>query len=509
MSQAEPNSRLVLAVLAACVGAVATCGIVYQLIVGTISTYLMGNSTFQFSLTIGLFMSAYGIGSFLSTRVEEHLAEWFVATEIALGLVGGTASAVLFYLYATSDLFEVGRVMLIAIIGTLVGLEIPLLIRITESHRRNLRLTVGQMMGFDYVGALVGGIAFPVVLLPMWGLLGASFVVGLCNTVVAIASALVFHDLAHRRKLYGAAAAVVVILAGAFMGEPEIERRIEGALYEDEVVYLEQSEYQRLVVTKHADDVRLYLDGSLQLSSRDEYRYHEVLVHPAATRVPQLRRVLILGGGDGMALRELRNYPQIEDVTLIDLDAAVVTLAQTHPELRKMNTGAFEALQPRLLHEDAFTWLQEAEGESFDLIVVDLPDPHNESLAKLYSVAFYRSMARRLAPNGLIVAQLGSPFFARQTYWTAVRTMEKAGLKTRQFHVQVPSFGEWGFALASPSHIPDAPGRELSGRYYDTRYDAELFRFPPDMAAPALLEPNTLIRPVIVDRFRADWRHWN
>lgn len=509
MTESERQSRRVLLALTACVGAVAMCGIVYQLIVGTISTYLLGNSTFQFSLTIGLFMSAYGVGSFLSTRVEKNLTQWFIATEIALGLFGGTASFVLFYLYATTELFEVGRVVLIAIIGTLVGLEIPLLIRISEEHRKNLRVTVGQMMGFDYIGALVGGLAFPLVLLPIWGLLGASFLVGLCNTLIALLTILAFGKLLQRRRgLIAASVCVIGVLGGALMFDGEIERRIEGSLYEDAVVYLEQSEYQRLVVTKHGDDVRLFLDGSLQFSSRDEYRYHEVLVHPAASRVGQLRDVLVLGGGDGLVLRELRHYPEIESVTLVDLDAAVVELGKTHPEIRKLNTDAFEALQPEVLNTDAFTWVAETDRE-FDLVIIDLPDPHHESLAKLYSIAFYRSLRERLRADGILVAQLGSPFFARQTFWTAVRTLEKSGFEPKPFHVQVPSFGEWGFAMASPAPIPEKPLRPFAGRFYDTEYDHELFRFPPDLQPPALLTPNTLIRPVIVERFREDWRRWN
>ncbi len=507
MTTDEQRSRRVLLALAVCVGAVATCGIVYQLIVGTISTYLLGNSTFQFSLTIGLFMSAYGVGSFLSTRIDRHLTEWFVGTEILLALFGGTASLVLFYLYATSELFEVGRFALIAIIGSLVGLEIPLLIRISEAHRQNLRVTVGQMMGFDYIGALVGGLSFPLVLLPMWGLLGASFLVGLCNAIVALVTIGVFGEIKYRKSLIALSVAVIGLLGLAVLNEKDIERRIESALYDDPVVYLDQSSYQRLVVTAYGDDVRLFLDGSLQFSSRDEYRYHEVLVHPAATRAKQLKSVLILGGGDGLVLRELRHYPEIESVTMVDLDPAVVELARTHPELRRVNLASFETMKPEVIHDDAFTWAERTD-RTFDLIVVDLPDPHHESLAKLYSVSFYRTLRKRVADGGIMVAQLGSPFFARRTYWTAVRTMEEAGFAPRPFHVQVPSFGQWGFAMAGAG-LSDTPQREFSGRFYDTKHDAELFRFPPDMQPAELLTPNTLLRPVIVDRFRDDWRSWN
>lgn len=504
----EPSrDRRALVVLAASVGAVATCGIVYQLVVGTISTYLLGNSTFQFSLTIGLFMSAYGVGSFLSTRVHDRLTDWFAATEVALGLVGGLASVVLFWLYATTELFQFGRVVLIGLIGSLVGLEIPLLVRISEEYRKNLRVTVGQMMGFDYIGALVGGVAFPLVILPLWGLVGASFLVGLVNVVVAVVTILAFRrQLARPRLLLGACAAVAVVLGASAVNERDVERWIEGNLYEDPLVYLEQTPYQRIALTKRGDDFRMYLDGSLQFSSVDEYRYHEPLIHPAASRLAKIREVLVLGGGDGLAVRELRHYPEIERVTLVDLDDAVVKLARTNEELRRLNTDVYSWDAVEVRHEDAFSFVRDSD-RTYDLIVIDLPDPHHESLAKLYSVTFYQAVRQRLRPEGIVVAQLGSPFFARNTYWTAVRTMERAGLDPVPFHAQVPSFGEWGFALGGASRSRVV--REFAGRFYDTQFDAELFRFPPDMAPPGTLAPNTLIRPVIVEHFRRDWRRFN
>ncbi len=504
----ETRARRALLALAVCVGGVATCGIVYQLIVGTISTYLLGNSTLQYSVTIGLFMSAYGLGSFASTRIDERLLDWFALTEVLLGLVGGTTSIILFWLYATTDLFEVGRVVLIAVIGTLVGLEIPLLVRISEEHRNNLRITVGQMMGFDYIGALVGGVAFPLLLLPVFGLLTSSFLIGICNLAIAAVSIGVFWTrLSRPRLLVASCVAIAILLGFATVREKQFERWVEGRLYEDTIVHLEQTPYQRIAVTKSGEDLRLFLDGSLQFSSMDEYRYHEALVHPAASRLPKIRHVLILGGGDGLAARELRHYPEVESVTLVDLDPAVVELGKENPELRKLNADSLRWEKLTVVHDDAFSFVQETDRR-WDLVIVDLPDPHHESLAKLYSVAFYRSIGARLSETGIVAAQLGSPFFARNTFWTAVHSMERAGLGPLPYHAQVPSFGEWGFALGGPgAHLPAS--RDFSGRFYQTSQDEQLRHFPPDMQAPAMLAPNTLIRPVIVEHFRDEWRRWN
>lgn len=506
----DEQNRTKLAVLAACVGAVATCGIVYQLVVGTVSTYLLGNSTFQFSLTIGLFMSAYGLGSFASTKVDRNLMTWFVATEIALGFLGGISSFVLFYLYGTTELFEFGRITLILGMGTLIGLEIPLLLRISEDYRNDLKVTVGHIMGFDYIGALIGGVGFPLLLLPVWGLIGSASLIGMLNAIVALAVVVWFRgDLGRvqSRWLIGASVATTIVLGGVAFKTHDLERYLESTLYEDALVYMEQSEYQRLVLTRRGNDVRLYLDGSLQFASADEYRYHESLVHPAATRLPRLARVLILGGGDGLALRELAHY-DLEKVVLVDLDPAMTRMGQTHDYVRKLNQNAFEQVDVEVVNDDAFNFLRE-DKRSYDLIVVDLPDPHHESLAKLYSVSFYRALQARLARGGIAALQLGSPFFANRTYWSSIQTLERAGLGVRPYSANVPSFGIWGFALASRDRIPPAPLKTHKGRFYDPARDAELFDMPRDLGPQHEIEANTLVRPVIVEYFRRDWRAWN
>ena len=519
---ADDNARLQLAVLALSVGAISVCGIIYQLIVGTVSTYLLGNSTFQFSTTIGLFMSAYGLGSFASTRVSRNLLDWFVLTEILIGLLGGFSGLLLFLFYAApGNIFTIARIVLILSLGCLVGLEVPILIRIVEDLRKNLRMTVGQIMGFDYLGALLGGVGFPLVFLPMWGLIGSSFLVGVFNTLVAVGVLVVFKKhLRWRRALWAGTIAISLALGAAFFAANPLERYVERELYDDPMVYLEQTPYQKVVLTKYRDDIRLFLDGSLQFSSSDEYRYHETLVHPAASRLEKLERVLVLGGGDGLALRELARHQEarrqenapIGQVTLVDLDPSVVRLARERPELVELNEDAFSRLPVDILNEDAFNFADEyaREGRApYDLIIVDLPDPHHESLAKLYSVSFYRNLWRILAEDGLMVAQVGSPFFANRSFWSAAHSIEVAGFVTRPYHVNVPSFGEWGFVLAGGHEVPEAPRRAIAGRYFDSEFEAHLFHFPPDLRQRFDIAPNTLMHPVIVEYFSKDWKSWN
>lgn len=519
-SENSRGSRLPLIVLALSVGAISICGIIYQLIVGTVSTYLLGNSTYQFSMTIGLFMSAYGLGAFVSTRIQRHLLDYFVLTELLIGLLGGLSAFILFYLYASvGGLFVVGRIALILVLGTLVGLEIPLLIRIVEDLRKNLRMTVGQIMGFDYLGALLGGVGFPLVLLPMWGLIGSSFLIGLFNVLVAVVVLVVFRThLRWKHFLWGLSLASIVLLTVAFMAARPLERFVERELYSDPIVYLEQTPYQKVVLTKSREDFRLFLDGSLQFSSKDEYRYHEALVHPAASRLKRLEHVLVLGGGDGLALRELGRYAEfspdhIGQITLVDLDPAVVRLAKERPELTQLNENAFANLPVEVRNEDAFNFvgniLQNQETQRYDLILVDLPDPHHESLAKLYSVSFYQNLRRVLKDNGLMAVQIGSPFFANRSFWSAAQTIEAAGFVVRPYHINVPSFGEWGFALAAHEEIPPEPVWPVRGRFFDSAFEEHLFYFPADLQPRFEVEPNTLVRPVIVEYFQKDWKSWN
>src|SRR4029453_16588442 len=164
--------------------------------------------------------------------------------------------------------------------------------------------------------------------------------------------------------------------------------------------------------------------------------------------VPTPRRVLVLGGGDGLGVRCILKYPQVESVTLVDLDPEMTHLFATHPMLTGLNQKSFQSPRVHITNADAFPWV-DSNSESFDFIVIDFPDPTNYSLGKLYTTAFYKAVARHLSTQGLMVVQSTSPMFARDSYWCIVETLKRAGLKTYPYHVYVPSFGEWGFVIAS------------------------------------------------------------
>ena len=318
---------------------------------------------------------------------------------------------------------------------------------------------VSHVLTFDYLGALAASIAFPLWLVPKLGLVRAAIMFGIINAGVALWSTYLFEDqLRSPWRVRTSCIAVLLFLGGGMYASNWISATADNQLYADEIIFERNTRYQRIVVTKWKDDLRLFLSSHLQFSSRDEYRYHECLVHPGLSSLPNARRALVLGGGDGLAVRELLKYPNLESVTLVDLDPEMTNLFTNHPLLAPLNDYSFRAPRVHVINADAFPWLDE-NRQTWDFVVVDFPDPTNYSLGKLYTSAFYRLLKRHVSPGGLVVVQSTSPMFARQSYWCIVDTLQQAGFKTWPYHVYVPSFGEWGFTIAGdswepPTHLP-------------------------------------------------------
>jgi len=483
---------------------IAACGLIYELVAGTLASYLLGDSVFQFSTVIGSYLFAMGVGSYLSRFVTRGLVAQFISVELMVGLIGGFSSAALFLAFAYTQGFQLILYAIVIAIGILVGLEIPLLMRILK-NRLEFRELVAHVLTFDYLGALAASLLFPILLVPKLGMVRSALLFGIVNAGVALWSTYLFRDqLGGPRLLRVACVAVLAALGAGMAGAERITQVADNNLYADEVIFARDTRYQRIVLTKWKDDVRLFLSSHLQFSSRDEYRYHEALVHPGLAALPGARRVLVLGGGDGLAVREILKYPDVESVTLVDLDPDMTRLFSTHPYLVTINQHSLTNARVHVINADAFVWLDQS-SESYDFIVVDFPDPTNYSLGKLYTTAFYRLMAKHLSAQGLAVVQSTSPLFARQSYWCIVETLKQAGLKTYPYHLYVPSFGEWGFALAGlhpyepPERLPDHL------RYLSVALVPQLFQFANDML-PVDAEPNRLNDQVLVRYYEHDWR---
>jgi spermidine synthase len=485
---------------------IAACGLIYELIAGTVASYLVGDSVFQFSTVIGSYLFAMGIGSFLSRFIHRGLAYRFVWIELIVAVVGGFSSGLLFLAFAFTQGFQILLYLIVMVLGVLVGLEIPLLMRIIRG-RYHFREVVSHVLTFDYVGALFASVLFPVVLVPQLGLVRSALFFGIVNAAVALWSTFLFKgQIASPRRLQTMCVVVMGILVIALANGKRITGWAEDNIYADDIIFSRDTHYQHIVLTKWKDDLRLFLNSHLQFSSRDEYRYHEALVHPGLAAVPVPRRVLVLGGGDGLAVREILKYPQVESVTLVDLDPEMTRLFSTHPFLTALNQKSFLSPKVHIVNADAFLWL-DSSREMFDFAIVDFPDPTNYSLGKLYTTVFYAALGRHLSRQGMFVAQSTSPMFARKSFWCIAETIRQAGFKTHPYHVYVPSFGEWGFVLAGrevddytpPSSLP--PGL----RFLTVAGLPAMFEFPPDMA-PLEMPANHLNDQVLVRTYDHEWR---
>jgi spermidine synthase len=516
-----PEAREVwrLRALLASILLVALCSIIYELIIATLSSYLLGNSVFQFSLVIGLYLSGMGVGSYLSRFVRGKLLETFIWVELAIGVIGGTSAALLFGIFAYTDFFQLAIWFFTLLVGTLVGLEIPLLTRYVNGYT-SLRQALSQVLSWDYIGSLIGSIAFPLLLLPSVGLLNSAAIVGLLNVTVAVAGLWIFRrDLDRFRALAFSALAATVLLVGVFGTSGAYERFLDKKLFVDAVVHKEQTPYQKITMTAWKDDYRLFINGTIQFSTEDEYRYHELLVHPAMVAVARRSEVLVLGGGDGLALREILKYPEVKRVVLVDLDPAMTRLGLEHPILQRVNESAFRDPRVEVVHRDAMQYLIDT-SPLFDVVISDLPDPNHEALAKLYSVEFFRLVGKRLAAGGVVVTQSSSVYYSPNTFWCIHQSMEAAFCPSAgctdanphvlPYHVWVPSFGDWGFNLASkrPLAFDDEESYPVPTRFLN----ADVFRaarhFPPDVAERKL-DINRLIEPNVLSYYLRDWRRFN
>ncbi|MFD8210067.1 spermidine synthase [Streptomyces sp. NPDC059695] len=543
----------VLAVVFVC----AACGLVYELELVALASYLIGDSVTQASVVLSVMVFAMGVGSLLAKRLRCRAAVGFGLVEAGLALIGGCSAMVL---YASFAWLGESRYVLVAFslaIGVLIGAEIPLLMSLIQRAGRaggtvpadhsgagspgagpsgagragrqaplveqdDAAGTVADLFAADYVGALVGGLAFPFLLLPWLGQLTGALVTGAVNAVAGGGLVLwVFRrDLTRRSRalLVAVNVAVLAVLATATVLVDDFEQAARRAVYGDRVRVAVHTGLQEVVVTGGREDPPdLFLDGRLRVAGRDEYRYHEALVHPAMNG-PHAR-VLVVGGGDGMAAREALRYAGVRSVTVVELDPGVVRLARTDPALAELNAQAFRDPRVHVAYADAFRWLRDAADrlqERYDVVISDLPDPGITPSTKLYSEEFYGLVARVLTDSGRFAVDAGSATDRPRTYWTVDATLRAAGFATRPYSAggRTPGFaagpdradrtggtergpGDWGFLLAvrggRPPLLglaPDAPRlRSLgAGTLESAARRAERTRG----AAPP---PSTLVHP--------------
>src|SRR6476469_11177689 len=404
---------------------IATCGLIYELLAATVSSYVLGDSVTQFSFIIGIYLSAMGVGSWLSKYVERNIAEKFVDVELAVAVIGGFSAPLLFLSFAYVSYFAVILYGMVFVIGTLVGLEIPLLMRILQDEL-DFKDLISRVLAFDYIGALVASLLFPLFLVPRLGLNRTSLLFGMLNAGVGIWGTWLLLPLIKRNvtlmRIKGFV--ILVLLIIGFIKADRLTTLAEDALFVDNIIYAKSSPYQRIVVTKGKTGYALFLNGNLQFNSFDEYRYHEALVHPAfAAYNGTPKRVLVLGGGDGLALREIEKYPSVEFIQIVDLDPEMTKISRAVPPLGDLNKHSFDDPRVHLTNGDAFVWLDSVQAEPFDIAIVDFPDPNNFALGKLYTTRFYNLLKNKLKPDSSVVIQTNSQLIARTSFWCVMKTL--------------------------------------------------------------------------------------
>ncbi|MFD1019027.1 polyamine aminopropyltransferase [Thalassobacillus hwangdonensis] len=500
-------------------GIVSICGIIFEVLFGALGSYILGDGVKQYTLTISLFLTGMGVGASISEKVMKRLLVTFVWIEFMVALIGGFSSFAMFGMtaFAPSGSDALFLYLITFTIGALTGLELPILIRKANEIGVELNRSTARVLFSDYAGGLIGGLLFVFLLRPELGMVKSAFLVGIINLTVAMTVLYLFrNEIANVTKhaIPGVAIGLLLIV-GLFFGE-EMAFSFEQKLYKDPIIHMEESAYQKIVLTKEQGDTRLYLNGSLQFSSTDEYRYHETLVHVPMGAVEQPADILVLGGGDGLAVKELLKYESMKKVTLVDLDPAITKLANTNYHLLQLNEGSLTDDRVDIIHQDAFRYLEDTD-HNFDVIILDLPDPNNEGLNKLYTKEFYSLVRNHLRADGVMMVQATSPVFATEVYWTIDTTIRSTGMLTNNLHVDVPSFGNWGFVMASR--------RNIDLKTIDLRVDTEFLTtdaiqafqvFGKDEDREILngegelvsLEPNTLIDPHLIEKYEKAWENY-
>ncbi|MFB1097608.1 polyamine aminopropyltransferase [Terribacillus sp. JSM ZJ617] len=500
-------------------GIVSICGIIFEVLFGALGSYILGDGVKQYTLTISLFLTGMGIGASISERVTKRLILAFIYIEFFVALIGGFSSFTMFGITAyTPDGTDAFYLYFVTIIvGALTGVELPILIRKANEIGETIGRSTARVLFSDYAGGLIGGLLFAFLLRPQFGIVKSAFLVGLVNLVVALVVLWLFREEVKRVALHAAVGIFIGILLilGVFFGE-ETAFSFEQKLYEDPIIHMEQSQYQKIILTQDGDDLRLYLNGGLQFSSFDQHRYHDALVHPVMSQAKKHDHVLILGGGDGLAANEILKYDDVQDITLVDLDPAVTEMAKTESRLLDLNNRSLLNDKVTIHNQDAFTYLKETD-QIYDVIIVDLPDPNDESLNKLYTEEFYSLVRNHMHPEGAMIVQATSPVFATESYWTIDETIRATGLETENLHLDVPSFGNWGFVMASRNPIdPDNLEVTVPTEYLKSSMIPGMTEFGKDEdkeitnadGEKVSLRPNTLVDPHLIEIYQQEWKHY-
>ncbi len=443
-------------------------GIVAEYILSTLASYFLGDSVLQFTMIVSVMLFSMGLGSRISKTMEKNLLQKFIYIEFALSFLVGFSSLIAYSASAYTIYTGIIIYLLSIIIGIMIGMEIPLVIRINEEFQ-DLRMNISTVMEKDYYGSLAGGVFFAFIGLPIIGLTYTPFILGFVNFSVAIVLLFILWkklEFKSRKTISILAIMLTIVLTSGFFVAQPIIIHGEQSRYKDKVIFSEQSRYQKIVITQWKKDYWLYINGNQQLSTFDEEMYHEPLVHPAIKLSKTPNNILILGGGDGCAVREILKYNDVKKITLVDLDPAMTRLGKEHPIFKELNNDALSDSKVTIINKDAYTYMNNSD-EFFDVIIIDLPDPKSVELSRLYSHEFYSICYKHLRKYGIIVTQAGSPYFAPHAFNCIDKTISAAGFSTIPLHNQVVTLGEWGWILGAKNISKDNLKKQMQSLSYE------------------------------------------
>jgi len=456
------NSRSKSIALKASLFATGCAGIVAEFVLSTLATYLIGNAIFQWTIVMSLMLFAMGLGSHASRFFKKNLLDVFILVEFLLSILCAVAAELAYGLAAFTHYTGLIIYSQAFIIGCLIGLEIPLVTRLNDDYEE-LRVNISGVMEKDYFGALFGGLLFAFLALPYLGMTYTPIILGSINFLVASFLLWRFFSLVKKKKLLvaGFVLSTLFLSALALFAEPVI-RYGEQKKYKDKIIYSRQTTYQKIVMTRWKDYYWLYINGQEQFSTFDEEKYHEPLVHPAVTIAHGSGSVLILGGGDGLALREVLKHRDVASVTLVDMDPVMTGIAETHTQLVEINQGSMKNAKVKIVNQDASVFLKN-DSKLYSTVIIDLPDPDSIDLMHVYSEGFYRMIKKHLEKHGVMVTQAGSPYFSKKAFLCILKTIKASGFSTLAYHNQIPTMGEWGWVLGvKDSEIDDEGLRALT-----------------------------------------------
>lgn len=483
--------RLLPLLLAFCMFSTGASGLVNEYVLATITTYILGNSIEQFSIVIASMMLMMGIAGFVQSKMSDNnLIYKFIGVEVVMAVLGGFAPLAIYGAFAYFEYnFSVVHYFFVLSVGFLIGFEIPIVMRIINQQKINLKTNLAIVYAMDYIGAFVGAIIWVKVLLKFYPLTEISFIVAGFNFAIALITVtyFIFTDFIKHRVITAMIMLMtaVVLLIG-YLNNRDISDLFEQHFYDDPIIHKTTTKYQHIVLTqnKQLGDIRLYINGNTQFSSLDEKRYHDLLVHPVMSIAHKPEHALILGGGDGLALRELLKYKNLQSITLVDLDPDMVKLATENPQLRKLNKDAFQdarlhvsppgnvnsvnvkgvyletedSTTKKIQSEwvatvdvysiDADQFIRAKNYQRWDVVIIDFPDPSSVELSKLYSKQFYRKLRTHLSANAFVSIQSTSPYHSKESFLAIGNTLKAAGFNILPYRQNIPSFGEWGFHLA-------------------------------------------------------------